>query len=393
LYVATDLGVMVSSDGGGSWATLGSGLARTAVTSLVLHRPSRILRAATHGRGVYDYALAAASGSGPSITSLSPSTKNAGSGDFTLTITGSNFSGSSHVRWNGEERTVSASTANTITLTIPGSDIASVGRAAVTVLNLASGGGLSTPANFVIGPAPQLQSNSAVSSANPLGTATASPGSLVSLYGANLSGSLVQAVALPLPVTLGNVVLSVGGRPAPLYFVSPGQINFQVPYEATGGTYSLTVNQGQLISNVIGLTVARVSPGLFSTNQQGSGQGAIRIANSATIAAPVGAFSDSRPVKAGDVIEIYCTGLGAVNPSGTTGAAATSKPLQTTTLQPTVTIGGQTAQVLFSGLAPGAAGLYQVNVTIPTGVTPGNSVPVVLTIGGVASNTVTVASQ
>ena len=394
LYLATDLGVMVSSDGGATWATLGSGIARTAVTSLVLHRPSRTLRAATHGRGVYDYALGAVTQSGPVITSLSPNTANVGGADFTLTITGSNFNSSSHVRWNGEERTVTSSTANTITLTISASDIALVGRAAVTVLNLTSGGGASIPANFVIGPAPVLATNGAVSSANPLGGGTASPGSLVSLYGTHFTGPLEQAVALPLPDTLGNAIVTVAGRAAPLYFVSPGQINFQVPYEtSTNGVAALTVSQGQLAGNSILLSMARVSPALFATNQQGSGQGAIRIANSTTIAAPVGAFSDSHPVQAGDVIEIYCTGLGTVTPSGVTGAAATSTPLQTTTLQPTVTIGGQAAQVLFSGLAPGSAGLYQVNVTIPNGVTVGSAVPVVLTIGGVLSNTVTVAVQ
>jgi uncharacterized protein (TIGR03437 family) len=80
-----------------------------------------------------------------------------------------------------------------------------------------------------------------------------------------------------------------------------------------------------------------------------------------------------------------------VNPSGVTGGAASSRPLQATLLQPSVTIGGQMALVSFSGLAPGAAGLYQVNATIPNGVAAADAVPVVLTIGGVASNTVTVA--
>jgi uncharacterized protein (TIGR03437 family) len=394
LYLATDLDVEVSTDGGASWNPLGSGLARTAVTSLVLHRPSRTLRAATHGRGVYDYTLGPADGSGPVITSLSPATKNAGDGNFTLFITGANFNSSSHVRWNGLERAITSATPNTITLTIPTNDIAAVGRAAVTVLNLSSGGGASLPANFVIGPAPLLKNNSAVSAANPSGGATASPGSVVSLYGANLAGQIEQAVAFPLPNTLGGVIVTVGGTVVPLYFVSAGQINFQVPYGVTTtGNLSLTVSQGALGSSAIALPMARVSPGLFSTNQQGTGQGAIRIANSATIAAPVGAFSDSHPVQAGDVIEIYCTGLGAVTGNPMAGAAATSSPLQTTTVQPAVTIGGKPAQVGFSGLAPGSAGLYQVNATIPTGVTAGNAAPVVLTIAGVQSNTVTIAVQ
>ncbi len=394
LYLATDLGVEVSTDGGANWSALGSGIARTAVTSLVLHRPSRTLRAATHGRGVYDYALGPGAGSGPVITSLSPSTKNAGDGDFTLTITGTNFSSASHVRWNGLERSITSASANTITLTIPASDIAAVGRGAVTVINLQSGGGASLPANFVTGPAPVLKNNSAVSAANPSGVATASPGSVVSLYGANLAGQTEQAVAFPLPDTLGGVIVTVGGSAVPLYFVSPGQINFQVPYGVTtNGSLALTVSQGSLASNTIALAMGRVSPGLFATNQRGTGQGAILIANSSTIAAPVGAFADSHPVTAGDVIEVFCSGLGAVTPTAMAGAAANNSPLQTTTVQPTVTIGGTNAQVSFSGLVPGLAGLYQVNVTIPAGGAAGNSVPVVLTIAGVQSNTVTIAVQ
>jgi uncharacterized protein (TIGR03437 family) len=217
---------------------------------------------------------------------------------------------------------------------------------------------------------------------------------VVSLYGANLAGQIEQAVAFPLPNTLGGAIVTLGGTAVPLYFVSPGQINFQVPYGVTtAGNLSLTVSQGALVSSTIALPMARVSPGLFSTNQQGTGQGAIRIANSATVAAPVGAFSDSHPVHAGDVIEIYCTGLGSVTGNPFAGVAASSSPLQTTIVQPTVTIGGQLAPVGFSGLAPGSAGLYQVNVTIPSGVTAGNAVAVLLTIAGVQSNSVTIALQ
>ena len=188
--------------------------------------------------------------------------------------------------------------------------------------------------------------------------------------------------------------LTVAGAPAPLYFVSPGQINFQIPYETVSNApVPVVISQGSQVSNAITLNMARVSPGLFSTNQQGSGQGAIRIAGGATIAAPMGAFPESRPVKAGDVIEIYCTGLGSVSPNGITGGAASAMNLQTTISQPSVTIGGKTGIVLFSGLAPGVAGLYQVDVQIPQGVTPGDAVPLVLTILGVQSNTVTIAVQ
>ncbi|MBZ5595662.1 MAG: hypothetical protein LAP39_25770 [Acidobacteriia bacterium] len=94
--------------------------------------------------------------------------------------------------------------------------------------------------------------------------------------------------------------------------------------------------------------------------------------------------------KAGDVIVVYCAGLGTVTAPVASGAAAPADPLSRT-VTPVVTIGGLPAQVMFSGLTPGYAGLYQVNAVVPAGVTPGDDVPLVLTIAGQASPAVTIA--
>ena len=92
---------------------------------------------------------------------------------------------------------------------------------------------------------------------------------------------------------------------------------------------------------------------------------------------------------AGDTVVIYCTGLGAVNPPVATGTAATGP---TPTVQPvTVQIGGQSASVIYAGLTPGFAGLYQVNAVVPAGVAAGSQVPVVLTTNGQSSPPVTMA--
>jgi len=88
---------------------------------------------------------------------------------------------------------------------------------------------------------------------------------------------------------------------------------------------------------------------------------------------------------------IYCAGLGPVNPAIGDGTAAPSSTLSRTVNPVTATIGGQPAQVLFAGLAPGFAGLYQVNVVVPTGVTTGADIPVILTTAGFSSTPVTVA--
>jgi uncharacterized protein (TIGR03437 family) len=393
LYIGTDLGAMISTDGGNSWTVLGSNLPRVAVTSLVLHRPSRILRAGTHGRSMWDYALPPVSTAQPAIASLSPSSVDAGGGAFTLTVAGSNLGAGMHALWNGQDRQVTSATPTSMTVRIPASDIQTVGRASVVVFNPSQGGGASVPASFLIGPAPSIKAGGLVSATNG-GTTSGSPGALMTLLGANLTGSTEQSSGFPLPFTLGGVTVNFGNVPVPLLYVSPTQINFQVPFTAsTTIRQSVTVSQGNQVSSAVQLTMAPVTPSLFSTNSQGTGQGSIRIANSAAIAAPAGMFPGSRPAQRGEYIEIYCTGLGRVTPTGVTGAAAGSLPLSTTVLPSTVTIGGLPASVIFSGLAPGVAGLYQVDAQIPADVVPGDRVPVVLSIGGVTSNMVTVAVQ
>jgi uncharacterized protein (TIGR03437 family) len=101
----------------------------------------------------------------------------------------------------------------------------------------------------------------------------------------------------------------------------------------------------------------------------------------------------ANPAKAGDVVVVYCTGLGATNPAVRSGEAAPTPPaaLAKVTTPVSVTVGGQPAVVQYAGLTPGYAGLYQVNVQVPSGITPGSSVPLVLSQDGVPSNTVTLA--
>ena len=138
------------------------------------------------------------------------------------------------------------------------------------------------------------------------------------------------------------------------------------------------------------LSVAPVAPGLFSTDQSGHGQGAVLIANTNTLVAPIGSIPgrESRPAKPGEFITIFCTGLGAVTPSLANGEPGKNN---TTLDKPSVTIDGAPATLEFSGIAPGFIGLDQVNVQVPAGTRTANDMPVVLTIGGKQSNTVTIA--
>ena len=103
----------------------------------------------------------------------------------------------------------------------------------------------------------------------------------------------------------------------------------------------------------------------------------------------------AKPVQRGSYIQIYATGGGETDPPLLPGEAAsiTGNPLFLTRVQPTVTIGGQSARVLFSGMAPGYVGLWAINAEIPASVTPGPAVPMTITADGVASNTVTIAVE
>ena len=103
----------------------------------------------------------------------------------------------------------------------------------------------------------------------------------------------------------------------------------------------------------------------------------------------------TNPAKRGSVIQIFATGAGDTDPPLLPGepAPASGNPLILTRAQPTVTIGGAQARVLFSGMAPGYVGLWQINAEVPASVPPGPAVSLTITAGGVSSNTVTIAVE
>jgi uncharacterized protein (TIGR03437 family) len=191
------------------------------------------------------------------------------------------------------------------------------------------------------------------------------PGSLVSLFGLNLGGT----------VQFDSVS-------APVIYSSSTQMNLQVPWELQGkSSSSVTVIVNSVTSAPQAVPVGPADPGIFA---EGGGQGAI-VNLAGTL---VDAYS---PAHAGDTLQIYATGLGAVNNTPQTGAVAVASPLSGLIGNPTVTISGMPAFVSFAGLAPGFIGLYQVNVQVPQGVATGDAVAVVLSIGPTASNTVTIS--
>jgi uncharacterized protein (TIGR03437 family) len=212
------------------------------------------------------------------------------------------------------------------------------------------------------------------------------PGSIATVYGSFLIASLSTATAAPLPINLAGLSLQFGSSlPAPLFAVSSGQINFQIPWELAGQSQtSLSASINGQTSPAQTLNLAPYAPGLFSTNSQGSGPGAI-------LDSSYNLVNSSNPATAGvTIIQIYCTGLGPVTNQPPSGSPPLTNQLSQTTATPTVTIGGAPATVLFSGLAPGSVGEYQVDALVPAASSKGAAVPVVIAIGGATSNTVTI---
>ncbi len=263
-------------------------------------------------------------------------------------------------------------------------------------INASSGSGLAG----VTSTSGILDANSATPVVNPGGIANAAglvaasplaPGEFISIFGSNLGPSTAVVSPVPYPTMLGGTQVLLGGQPLPLQVVSAGQINAVVPYGATvNGLQDLLVEQNGMYSLQETLVGAVANPAAFTVTQSGQGAGAIIVVkpNGTAFVA-----SATQTASAGDVLEIYGAGLGPVSPAVADGAAAPSTPVLAQTVNPvTATIGGQKAQVQFAGLAPGFAGLYQVNVVVPAGVS-GANVPIVLTTSGFSSPPVTVAIQ
>ena len=216
-----------------------------------------------------------------------------------------------------------------------------------------------------------------------------SPGELVAVFGGKLADGTASASALPLQTQMQGTQLLFAGQPLPLVFISPGQVNAMVPYLiAPGVTFQLVAQKGNRLSLPQPVTVAAAEPAIFTTDSSGTGQGHIYVY---VTAAEQDLAGPARPAKTGDILIIYCAGLGAVVPAIDAGVAVDRL---TQTVNPvSVTIAGVPSSVLFAGLAPGFTGLYQVNVMVPPGVFPGSGIPVVLSVAGVSSPPVTMSVQ
>lgn len=215
-----------------------------------------------------------------------------------------------------------------------------------------------------------------------LAGAPIAPGSLITIYGSNFNDPGAKdgtATGSPLPLTLCNTTVMLGQTPLPILYCSATQLNVQVPFNVPVNTpFQLTVQHGTMLAMPESLPVTDAQPAIFTDNQQGTGQGDVFYNDSKNNSYE--ANSDT-PAPIGATVVIYCSGLGAVLPAVQEGHAAPADPLAVTVSPVTVTIGGKAATVLYAGLTPRFAGLYQVNATIAAG-TPTGKQPIVLSVSG-----------
>ena len=202
------------------------------------------------------------------------------------------------------------------------------------------------------------------------------PGGIASLFGTNLADGVAIADRTPLPTALGGVRVLVNALPAPLFFVSPRQINFQVPFEADSpGNVDVVVTRNGEGSPSEPASMAEFAPAVFIN--PATGEPIIqRFPDGALITA-------ANPAKPGDVLILFVTGIGGLSNPPATGAAAAASPLAQARVTPVVTVGGEATQVFFAGLAPFFVGLGQVNIQLPESLmTTGSTMPLVINFEG-----------
>jgi uncharacterized protein (TIGR03437 family) len=220
------------------------------------------------------------------------------------------------------------------------------------------------------------QINSITSAADQ--SSAVAPGGLFTILGTNLSPTNAATNQIPLPTALGDSCMTVNGELVPMIFVSPTQINGQVPFTANGAaTMILRTPAG--VSNNFQFDIQELAPSVFitpvTTGSNTLVPTIVRSRNNLRVTA-------SNPIHMDDRITIYATGMGPVSPDVNSGAAGPTDPLAKTLSEPTVTLGGVTLGIEFAGLAPGQVGVYQINAVVPfKGVPKGMSIPLKIVQG------------
>lgn len=321
----------------------------------------------------------------PTLTSVSPNSMTAGNAAFILTVTGTNLVNGSTVRWNGTDRPTAFVSSTQLTAQIPATDLAGAGTAQVTVFNPAPGGGASLSVAFTINGL--TVSVSAASFARDIVASEM----IVAMFGVDLATDVKVGETVPLPTTLADTTVTIRDsagvqRAAPLFFVSPGQINYLVPAGLALGLATLTVTTSNNKLSTGTLNVQAVAPGLFAANANGAGvPAAVLFRQTANgqqsleeIAQAQAGALVPKPIDLGpdgDIVLVIAFGTG-IRGRGNSPSAVTC------------TLGGTTIDVPFASAQGGLVGLDQLNLgPLPRSLAGRGNVNLVITVDGKAANT------
>jgi hypothetical protein len=227
--------------------------------------------------------------------------------------------------------------------------------------------------------APVVNPQAAVHAFNPQVGGPLAPGTIIAVYGSNLASQTGQPTSIPLATALNGTSVIIGGIQAPLFYVSPGQINVQVPFELDSSKqYQLVVSANGAIATPQTIQLSPATPGiaafsdgtLLAQHQDG------------TLVLPVS------PALPGEYIVMYLLGMGGTDNPVTSGNGSPFDPLARPNVTPVVTLGGTQIPVAFAGLTPGLVGLYQINIQVPQNIAGGNQVLTVSQGGNVSNTTI-----
>ncbi len=235
-------------------------------------------------------------------------------------------------------------------------------------------------------PPPTLAPGGILNNFNPVVGGALSPGIIAQVFGTGLAPSSSDTGILPLPTSFNETFAQVGQFQAPLYFLSSGQLNVQLPNEiATSQQVPIVLSVNNALTLPFTLDLVPNAPGVMSMfdgpTRPSVQDGAHIIAQHLNGTA----VNSDNPGKPGEYLVMYLVGLGITDPSVPSGIPAAANPLSKVTVQPTVTVDSLPSNVAFAGLTPGFVGLYQIDFQVPTGVTTGEVV-VNVSQGGIAAN-------
>jgi uncharacterized protein (TIGR03437 family) len=199
------------------------------------------------------------------------------------------------------------------------------------------------------------------------------PGSLISIYGRDLSPVNVATREIPLPTALGESCLTVNGVPVPMLFVSSTQINGQLPYNVEGNATMILRTPGGVSDNLnfrilpAAASVFRAPDTDLPTIYRAKNREVVTLSN---------------PIHPEDELVIYATGLGRTAPAVEAGVPAPSDPLPVALIEPEVTLGSVALPIHYAGLVPGEIGVFQINVSVPYWAPAGMQIPLAIRQGG-----------